>query len=971
MSTQAYTERFGARGDSAAESSEPSMLDQMRERLAALTEEARSIRAQVPNEFEPDIVRIQQHMNHLHERLAVLGRSAIVPYNRAERAGQRYVKAVRYVTEDDVRVGRAGPEDIIPLGGPRMPQRRDQQELGAWDEESADALLKIYESGEAYFGSEQRAERSAPRPRPRPVAAPAATRQRATAPNRPGAQAGCAIESGWLDQRFAEIAERIEQSLAQIRPDNALASLGRRFDDVESQITAVLSQTPTHADLDELRAASEQIEDIGHQLSQIRRQMARLDLIDAHLGTLTAQLSDDRLTRLINSGTQTGADRGRLDAIDAQLRMIAVQLSDERLSGLVSRSSAHEVNMEGVAAAAAERVAANMNTNEFRETHTRDLGEVRGMLESFIHERRHHDENSASMLETMQQAIVRVLDRIDTLELAQQEQQEREQAPAAEMMATPAARTHTPPAMPDLIPATARVFAEMPAEEQDQSDFLPEETDDAAAMRIMDQDDEEPAQQPAADMLPPRVPVFTTASFDLDAAFSRSRDAEAEAFGETAPARSMEVLRHDFIADAHRAKLKAAAKPDAETKSDLRAGELSVDADDQPAKPRRRSIFSFRSPRVAMSLLVLLAAIPAAIFFMPRTDTADVDTAPAVTVAPLSSEGSDAAPEPVAPEAAPGNAPKPASPTRHGQGNNSNIYEDARVPAGEGYSDIDTASLPGIMMQDGALDGRQLAQRQEQATMAQMSGRLGLAAAQVTPAAVMQDHVIRTQGAETASKVDALPPATVGPFSLRMAAAKGDASAQFEVASRLAEGKGMEQNLAEAAVWYQRAASNGFAMAQFRLATLYERGMGVDKDLARARVWYERAAAQGNAKSMHNLAVLAAAASEEGDYAGAARWFSAAAEYGLADSQYNLAVLYEAGMGVEKNSEVAYKWLVLAARSGDAEAMARRDSIGAKLTAAQRAAAEQSAAVWRAKPLAGLANDAHVAGQVWRNSARG
>ncbi len=36
-------------------------------------------------------------------------------------------------------------------------------------------------------------------------------------------------------------------------------------------------------------------------------------------------------------------------------------------------------------------------------------------LESLINERRHNDENNASMLETMQQAIIRVLDRIDAL----------------------------------------------------------------------------------------------------------------------------------------------------------------------------------------------------------------------------------------------------------------------------------------------------------------------------------------------------------------------------------------------------------------------------------------------------------------------------------------------------------------------------------------------------------------------------
>jgi localization factor PodJL len=243
----------------------------------------------------------------------------------------------------------------------------------------------------------------------------------------------------------------------------------------------------------------------------------------------------------------------------------------------------------------------------------------------------------------------------------------------------------------------------------------------------------------------------------------------------------------------------------------------------------------------------------------------------------------------------------------------------------------------------------------------------------------MEEHVLRHNGGAaanadeeiTAAKgASKLPPATVGPFSLRLAAAQGDASAQFEVASRLAEGKGTDQDLKEAALWYRRAAANGFAMAQFRLGTLYERGLGVKADPQRAQVWYERAAAQGNVKAMHNLAVLAASRSPKGDYEGAARWFKAAADHGLADSQYNLAVLYENGLGVTKDMQQAYKWLLLAAKSGDKDAAGRLDALKPKLAAGDLATAESAAAEWQAKPVKGLSNDARVAGQVWRDGNR-
>src|SRR5690606_14776192 len=177
--------------------------------------------------------------------------------------------------------------------------------------------------------------------------------------------------------------------------------------------------------------AESQIEEIAGQLDQFRRQLARLDMIDAHLGTLTSQLSDERLTRLFNEGVAVSADVGRLDAIDAQLRMIAVQLSDERLCGLVSRSSAHEIDYEDLANAAAKRVAADLADTGMGQPRANEIGEMRGMIENLINERRNSDENNASMLDTVQQAIVRVLDRIDALEeLAREQQQTWQQAQA-------------------------------------------------------------------------------------------------------------------------------------------------------------------------------------------------------------------------------------------------------------------------------------------------------------------------------------------------------------------------------------------------------------------------------------------------------------------------------------------------------------------------------------------------------------
>ena len=188
-----------------------------------------------------------------------------------------------------------------------------------------------------------------------------------------------------------------------------------------------------------------------------------------------------------------------------------------------------------------------------------------------------------------------------------------------------------------------------------------------------------------------------------------------------------------------------------------------------------------------------------------------------------------------------------------------------------------------------------------------------------------------SQASVSDSAVESLP-VTIGGPTLRAAAIAGDTSAEFEVALRFAQGRGVPADQQQAAHWLELAAQQGLAPAQFRLGGLYEKGIGVKKDLAEARKLYLAAAAKGNAKAMHNLAVLYA----EGingpcDYHTAALWFHKAAERGITDSQYNLGVLYERGSGEPQNHAEAYKWFALAADQGDSEAAAKRDEIAAEL----------------------------------------
>lgn len=92
-------------------------------------------------------------------------------------------------------------------------------------------------------------------------------------------------------------------------------------------------------------------------------------------------------------------------------------------------------------------------------------------------------------------------------------------------------------------------------------------------------------------------------------------------------------------------------------------------------------------------------------------------------------------------------------------------------------------------------------------------------------------------------------------FALQMRRAEqGDREAQFGVAERLREGRGVNRDLAGSLRWYRAAAEAGHAAAAFRVGECYERGLGVPKDPTVAFQWYERAAKGGNADARAKLA---------------------------------------------------------------------------------------------------------------------
>jgi localization factor PodJL len=176
-------------------------------------------------------------------------------------------------------------------------------------------------------------------------------------------------------------------------------------------------------------------------------------------------------------------------------------------------------------------------------------------------------------------------------------------------------------------------------------------------------------------------------------------------------------------------------------------------------------------------------------------------------------------------------------------------------------------------------------------------------------------------------------------------ATEGDPGAQYAVALRFAEGRGVAKDYKRAAAWFREAAINGVAAAQYDLGLLYDRGLGVARDPIEAVIWFQSAADQNEPVAQLRLGKLYLA----GDVVPrspveAARWLRRAAELGLAEAQTLLAARYEAGDGVAQSSATAYGWYDLAAAAGLGEAQLAKAKLATSLAPPELSEAESRAA---------------------------
>jgi len=159
---------------------------------------------------------------------------------------------------------------------------------------------------------------------------------------------------------------------------------------------------------------------------------------------------------------------------------------------------------------------------------------------------------------------------------------------------------------------------------------------------------------------------------------------------------------------------------------------------------------------------------------------------------------------------------------------------------------------------------------------------------------------------------------TIPLTDIRIAAERGDATAQNSLGVIYSGGKGVPQDYDKAVKWWLRAAEQGYAVAQYSLGLMYDKGYGVPQDYDEAVKWFRKAAEKGDPRSQSYLGFMyRKGLGVPRDYTEAMKWLRMAAEQEESYAQFQLAQMYQDGEGVTQDYTEAVKWYFKAAEKGD------------------------------------------------------
>ena len=118
-------------------------------------------------------------------------------------------------------------------------------------------------------------------------------------------------------------------------------------------------------------------------------------------------------------------------------------------------------------------------------------------------------------------------------------------------------------------------------------------------------------------------------------------------------------------------------------------------------------------------------------------------------------------------------------------------------------------------------------------------------------------------------------------------AEQGSAVAQLRVGEMLRDGRGSWRLFDDAAAWFRLAAAQGNADAQYALARLHYQGFIIPRDTGEMMHWLTRLAGQGHARAQITLGAVYEFGLDDvrPDLAEALKWYELAAELGGAEVQ--------------------------------------------------------------------------------------
>jgi localization factor PodJL len=323
---QSQLQQASAAGDATAE---------LRDRLAQFGRQIEQLRQGLPGDQMEALARIEHGIAYLAERVAAIARD---------------------------RPARGAGETI-----PALLAAADIDE--PWDAESAEALMRAWETAQAECAGSPRPVRHATR-------------------DMPGEAPAAGDHQAWLDGRLAGMSAMLQQALADMNPVRSLAALDRRLDQFERRLDAALSDMASPAEGDRLGRLETHVGELAAHLEAACRQLERLDAMDGQLRDLTQSLRD--------RAPETGPPSAHLSEDDlATIIDTAAERAVSRLAGELPGVGVHPTPD------APDRIAS-----------------LEGLLKDYMTERRRSNEVTGGILYTIEGALTRLAGRVDAVEAA-------------------------------------------------------------------------------------------------------------------------------------------------------------------------------------------------------------------------------------------------------------------------------------------------------------------------------------------------------------------------------------------------------------------------------------------------------------------------------------------------------------------------------------------------------------------------